>query len=163
VQRTRSLAFAASHRAQFTLVVAEPAREERHVRGSTTSGDRGMTRRQSTHRTEEALADRRPAHELAGISGATLLEGLLSASRLDVIVPLVIDILLSDPLASAGSFRGDLLRGLMAVPGRFWSRNPELYGSYRAAVRAGALARRRESHETRMEFWSELPGSTTAK
>jgi hypothetical protein len=75
-------------------------------------------------------------------------------------VPLVIDVVANEPLASAGRFSGDLLRGLMAVPSRFWSRNPELYGRYRAALRAGALARRRLSYDARMEFWSELTAST---
>jgi len=60
------------------------------------------------------------------------------------------------PLASAGWFAGDVLRGLMEVPGGFWGRHPDLYDRYRTALRAGAEARRRLPAGERMVFWSAL-------
>ena len=87
-----------------------------------------------------------------------LLEALVQASALEAVVPMVIAIVERDPLASAGCFSGDLLRGLMSVPNHFWNSRAALYERYRAALRAGALARRRLPHSERMEFWSMLEG-----
>jgi hypothetical protein len=85
-----------------------------------------------------------------------LLVALVQRQRLAAVVPLVLDILQDDPLASAGRFRGDLLRGLMEVPDRFWGRHPQLYERYRAALRAGAGARRQLPPEDRLQFWGPL-------
>ncbi len=92
-----------------------------------------------------------------------LLRSLLHATRLDDAVPRVLDLVEAHPLASAGCFAGDLLRGLMSVPGSFWRADPALYERYRASVRAGALARRRMSYQERMKFWSALDRSTLAR
>jgi len=63
-------------------------------------------------------------------------------------------------LASGGRFPGDLVRGLMEVPGAFWRRQPRLYDRYQAALRACAAARRRLPAEQRMAFWEPLdPGA----
>lgn len=85
-----------------------------------------------------------------------LLVSLVNGWLLPTTVPAVLDILDRDPLASAGGFGGDLLRGLMEVPGSFWSRHPRLFARYRAAVRAGALARRALPPGLRAEFWNPL-------
>lgn len=85
-----------------------------------------------------------------------LLASLLNGWRLPTIVPAVLEIVEQEPLASAGGFGGDLLRGLMEVPGSFWSRHPRLFARYRAAVRAGALARRALPPSLRSEFWNPL-------
>ncbi len=85
-----------------------------------------------------------------------LLVSLVNGWRLAATVPEVLDILDRDPLASAGGFGGDLLRGLMEVPGSFWSQHPRLFARYRAAVRAGALARRALPPGLRAEFWNPL-------
>jgi hypothetical protein len=92
-----------------------------------------------------------------------LLRALLHAQGLEDAVPAVVEIVERDPLASAGCFPGDLLRGLMSVPGPFWNSDPSLYERYRASLRAGALARRRMSYQERMEFWSVLDRSTPAR
>lgn len=94
-----------------------------------------------------------------------LLVALLRRQRLTLVIPRVLDILGQDPLASGGQFRGDLLRGLMEVPGRFWGRHPQLYERYRAALRAGASARRQLPAEQRLQFWGPLdaPASTRAE
>ena len=84
------------------------------------------------------------------------LAALVNGRRLASVVPAVLDIVEKDPLASAGAFRGDLLRALMEVPGSFWSRHPALFNRYRAAVRAGAMARMRLPPELRAEFWNAL-------
>jgi len=92
-----------------------------------------------------------------------LLQALLQASSLEAVVPAVIAIVEHDPLASAGCFRGDLLRGLMNVPNRFWTPHAALYERYRASLRACALARRRLPDSERMEFWSALESPTPAR
>lgn len=92
----------------------------------------------------------------AAVSRHDLLVSLVNGWRLPATVPAVLDILDRDPLASAGGFGGDLLRGLMEVPGSFWSRHPLLFARYRAAVRAGALARRALPPGMRAEFWNPL-------
>ena len=65
-----------------------------------------------------------------------------------------------DPLARVYAFHGDLLRALMEVPNAFWGRHPDLYEEYREIVRAGAIARRNLSPESKAEFWSPLPPAT---
>jgi hypothetical protein len=73
-----------------------------------------------------------------------------------MVIPIAVEIVEQNPLASAGRFRGDLLRALMEVPDSFWRRNPALYERYRAALRAGAAQRRELSPEEQLEFWSVL-------
>ena len=53
-----------------------------------------------------------------------LLAAVLSGRDLHHVVPLLLDRLEMDPLASAGWFSGDLLRGLLEVPASFWARQP---------------------------------------
>ncbi len=90
-------------------------------------------------------------------SRTELLVSLIRERRLSAVVPTVLDILeRDDPLASAGQFPGDLLRGLMEVPGHFWGRHPPMYERYRAALRAGAAARRHLPPEERLRFWRPL-------
>jgi hypothetical protein len=91
-----------------------------------------------------------------------LLVALMSSSRLSTVVEAAIEIVERDPLASAGCFRGDLLRGLMEVSGSFWRRAPDLYDRYRQVLRAGAALRRRMPAMERMEFWSALDRRTLA-
>jgi hypothetical protein len=98
---------------------------------------------------------------VARTSRSNLLVWLIQRRRLAMVIPLVLDILEEDPLSSAGQFRGDLLRGLMDVPGRFWGRHPELYERYRAALRAGASARRQLPLEERLQFWGPLEPPTS--
>ena len=95
----------------------------------------------------------RPA--LGGRAPSTLLAALEGGRALDSVVPRVLEILATDPLASGGRFAGDLLRALTEVDAHFWSRQPRLYGQYREAVRAGALARLHLPPERRLDFWLE--------
>ena len=89
-----------------------------------------------------------------------LLVALLDGSCLASAVPMTLDIVERDPLTTAGCFRGDLLRGLMEVPGSFWRSHPRLHDRYLAALRAGAERRRRLPPGERMEFWSVLDRAT---
>jgi hypothetical protein len=91
-----------------------------------------------------------------------LLVALVSSTRLSSVVEPAIELVELDPLASAGCFQGDLLRGLMEVPGSYWRRAPDLYDRYRRALRAGAALRRRMPPRERMEFWSALDRRTLA-
>ncbi len=86
----------------------------------------------------------------------TLLQALVQGSLLSEVVPRTLSILEQAPLASAGCFRGDLLRGLMAVPASFWTRSPELYQRYRSVLHDGAALRWSLAPEERDEFWSSL-------
>lgn len=95
-------------------------------------------------------------HSSAAESRHGLLVSLVNGGRLTTTVPAVLDIVERDPLASAGGFGGDLLRGLMEVPGSFWTQQPQLFARYRAAVRAGALARRALPVAVRQDFWNPL-------
>lgn len=97
-----------------------------------------------------------PARQPAPSPQYDLLIALVNGWRLASVVPEVMAVVEHDPLASAGTFRGDLLRGLMEVPGSFWSRQPRLFSRYRAAVRAGAMARRALPPDLRAEFWNAL-------
>lgn len=111
------------------------------------------------------LTDGEDEHRIEGPAGtrkrtsapADLLESLLRGEALGAVVPVALDAVERDPLASGGHFRGDLLRALMEVPGRFWGRHPQLFDRYQAVVRASAEARRRLPAEQRMSFWEPLP------
>jgi hypothetical protein len=93
---------------------------------------------------------------LAARSGRHLLVALLTGEHLMAVVPATLVIVERDPLASGGSFRGDLIRGLMEISGLFWGRQPRLYERYVAALRAAAVARRPLPRDERMEFWTPL-------
>jgi len=80
----------------------------------------------------------------------------MQRSRLATTVPAALALVELDPLASAGYFGGDLLRGLMEVPGSFWVRHPLLFARYRAALRACAMQRRSLPLEQRLDFWGPL-------
>lgn len=82
------------------------------------------------------------------------LQHLRQRVDLGEVVPLVLDVLERDPLASAGSFRGDLLRALIDLPATFWQCDRDLFKRYQTAVRAGAIARRSLPSAERMEFWT---------
>lgn len=94
--------------------------------------------------------------KLATVADRELLASLLGGRRLPTVVPLALDALERDPLVTVGCFPGDLLRGLMTVPGSFWRRFPTLYERYRAAIREGAARRRRLPYAERMRFWDAL-------
>jgi hypothetical protein len=85
-----------------------------------------------------------------------VLVALMRQSDLRATVLVALTLVERDPLASAGHFGGDLLRGLMEVPGRFWVRHPLLFARYRAALRAGAMRRRSLPPEQRLDFWGPL-------
>jgi hypothetical protein len=85
-----------------------------------------------------------------------VLVALMRRSRLRATVPAALDLVELNPLVSAGQFAGDLLRGLMEVPGNFWVRHPILYARYRAALRAGAAQRRTLPPEQRLDFWEPI-------
>jgi hypothetical protein len=85
-----------------------------------------------------------------------VLVALMQQSRLRATVPAALDLVELNPLLSAGHFGGDLLRGLMEVPGSFWVQHPILYTRYRAALRAGAIQRRTLPPEQRLAFWEPL-------
>src|SRR5918993_3696781 len=99
-------------------------------------------------------AERTAQLPVAEASGRDLLVALVHGSCLAAAVPLTLALVERDPLATAGYFRGDLLRGLMEVPGTFWGSYPRLYDRYQAALRAGAECRRSLPRDERMEFWS---------
>jgi hypothetical protein len=99
---------------------------------------------------------------IAGVAAGELLEALVRGLCLSAVVPVALDAVERAPLASAGCFPGDVLRGLMEVPGGFWARHPRLYDRYRSALRAGAAARRQLPRDQRMTFWAALDASTLA-
>ena len=86
-----------------------------------------------------------------------ILISLLERSFLHTAVPVALELVELDPLASAGQFNGDLVRGLMEVPGSFWVRHPRLFARYRTALRACAKSRRALPPEQRLDFWGPLP------
>ncbi len=88
-------------------------------------------------------------------SDADLLHALDSGTALHDVVPMVLDVLERDPLASAGYFRGDMLRALIELPSDFWRHEPSLFKLYQAVVRAGAIARRALPTAERMAFWTD--------
>ena len=90
---------------------------------------------------------------------ASLDEVLIALVRgwcLGAVVPIALTRVERDPLVRARCFDGDLMRGLMEVPGAFWGRHPRLYDRYREALRQSAALRRRLPAEERMRFWSPL-------
>jgi len=87
-------------------------------------------------------------------SDADLLIALHHRAQLDDVVPAVLDVLERDPLTSAGSFRGDLLRALIDLPPEVWHRDPASFQRYKSAVRAGAVARLSLPRSERMAFWT---------
>lgn len=93
---------------------------------------------------------------LAAASLREVLTALVHGWCLGAVVPIALARVEREPLVSAGQFDGDLMRGLMEVPGAFWGRHPRLYDRYRAALRESAVLRRRLPHEERMKFWSPL-------
>ncbi|HEX6597711.1 MAG TPA: contact-dependent growth inhibition system immunity protein [Gemmatimonadaceae bacterium] len=102
---------------------------------------------------DEASAAQRPVTDA---SLAELLGALVNGWCLGAVVPMALTCVERNPLANAGQFDGDLMRGLMEVPGPFWGRHPRLYDRYREALRRSAALRRRMSVEERMKFWSPL-------
>ena len=93
---------------------------------------------------------------LGSARSGELLGALVDGVCLSVVVPMTLAILEHDPMASGGHFAGDLLRGLMEVPGHFWTRHPCFYERYRAAVRRAAAARRGKPPEESMRFWTAI-------
>ncbi|MEO6864457.1 MAG: contact-dependent growth inhibition system immunity protein [Gemmatimonadaceae bacterium] len=91
-------------------------------------------------------------------SESDLLRALQSGTDPGDVVPVVLDVLECDPLASAGYFRGDLLRALIDLPANFWRRDRVSFARYQAAVRAGAIARRGLPSAERMAFWTNAEG-----
>lgn len=91
-----------------------------------------------------------------------LLASLVRGTELGDTVVAALAIVDGDPLASGGAFRGDIVRGLMEVPGTFWGRHPQLYRRYLHAVRACATARRSLPPSERMEFWCAFDITTPA-
>lgn len=89
-------------------------------------------------------------------SDAELLIALRDRTGLNNVVPKVLDVLERDPLASAGCFRGDLLRALIELPAEVWQRDPVSFQRYKAAVRAGAVARLSLPRSERMAFWTNV-------
>lgn len=87
---------------------------------------------------------------------AQLLASLVQGRSLASVVPWALELVEREPLLCAAQFPGDLLRGLMEVPDRFWSRNPVLYRRHRAALRAAAALRRTLPPADRMTFWEPL-------
>jgi hypothetical protein len=77
-------------------------------------------------------------------------------------VVLTLELLERDPLASAGAFPGDLLRGLMELPPQAWRADPALYDRFRAAIRAAAMARRHAPPDVQQAFWRDLPNRIEA-
>jgi CBS domain-containing protein len=106
------------------------------------------------------MSDSSARQPVGSVSRRDLLVALLDGSCLAAVVPITLDIVERDSLATAGCFRGDLLRGLMEVPGAFWGSYPRLYDRYLTALRAGAERRRRLPPGERMEFWSVLDRAT---
>lgn len=103
---------------------------------------------------DELDAARRP---IAAASLNEVLAALVHGWCLGAAVPIALARVERDPLVRAGQFDGDLMRGLMEVPGAFWGRHPRLYDRYREALRQSAALRRRMPAEERMKFWSPLP------
>lgn len=102
---------------------------------------------------EELHAARRP---IAEASLGEVLRALVHGWCLGAVVPIALARVERDPLTNAGCFDGDLMRGLMEVPGAFWGRHPRLYDRYREALRQSAALRRRLPPDERMKFWSPL-------
>jgi hypothetical protein len=93
---------------------------------------------------------------LAAATLTEVLTALVHGWCLGAVVPIALARVEREPLVNAGCFDGDLMRGLMEVPGAFWGRHPRLYDRYREALRQSAALRRRLPLEERMKFWSPL-------
>ena len=89
-------------------------------------------------------------------SEAELFAALRCHDELGDVVPTVLDMLERDPLASAGYFRGDLLRALIDLPAEFWGQDQRSFQRYQAVLRAGAIARRSLPSAERMAFWTDV-------
>ena len=85
---------------------------------------------------------RAPAGAAAPPLATAILYDLVGGRRLPFVVPAALDLVEREPLASGGFFRGDILRGLMEVPGHFWWRSPDLLERYALALQAAATLRR---------------------
>ena len=94
------------------------------------------------------------AHRVAEPAAMDLLAAVLNGYGLHGAVPLLLVRVEMDPLATAGWFPGDLLRGLLEVPASFWAREPRLYARFRESLRAGAIARRGLPADERTHFWT---------
>lgn len=139
------------------------------------SGRPGERTADDDTRSDESDRVEGPAEALAGesddgwhrrlteLSPADLLDALHRGRALPYVVPAVLDLVAADPLASAGMFPGDLLRGLLEVDSTFWSRHPRLYARYREALRAGAASRRALPPEQRLDFWLRTPDPLPAR
>lgn len=103
-----------------------------------------------------AAPSNQPPPDAAPRARHDLLVTLVQGIELEAAVPTALELLREDPLVSAGQFSGDVLRALMEVPNRFWSRHPHLFDRYRDALRAGAAVRRGMPPDRRSEFWSPL-------
>lgn len=115
-----------------------------------------MTRQRERDRVfapDELAVAQRP---LAASSLTEVLTALVRGWCLGAVVPIALARVEREPLTNAGHFDGDLMRGLMEVPGSFWGRHPRLYDRYREALRESAALRRRLPSEERMKFWSPL-------
>lgn len=93
---------------------------------------------------------------MGGASTHELLAALLTGRCLGDVVSVTLDVVERDPHATGGCFPGDLLRGLMQIPGGTWARHPQLYDRYRRVLRASATARRHMTIDARMAFWTPL-------
>ena len=96
------------------------------------------------------------AHRISEPAAVDLLAAVLNGYGLSGAVPLLLGRLEIDPLATAGWFPGDLLRGLLEVPASFWAREPRLYARFRETLRAGAIARRGLPADERAHFWTAV-------
>ena len=108
---------------------------------------------------DSTLGDPLSTHPLASLTDRDLLAALVDGSCLGAVVPMALDRIGVDPLASAGLFAGDFLRALMEVPASYWGRHPRQYTRYQAALRTGAARRRQLPADQRAAFWGPLPVS----
>lgn len=85
-----------------------------------------------------------------------LLSSTIDTHDLSTAVRATLSVVEEDPIATAGRFRGDLLRALMRLGGRYWTAHPDEYSRYRAALRNAALLRRGSGDAATVEFWDRL-------
>jgi hypothetical protein len=84
---------------------------------------------------------RAPVRRAAHPDPTAILYDLVGGRRLAIVVPAALELVEREPLASGGFFRGDILRGLMEVPGHFWWRSPDLLERYACALQAAVTLR----------------------